>query len=117
MPNDYDVISRSELKEKIDQGDDFQLVEVLSPDAYQEGHLPGAINIPGDRIRETAADRLPRKDREIVVYCASPSCRASPRAAGVLTQMGYTNVKDYPGGKEHWREGGLPMEEGVPAPA
>lgn len=108
---DFDIISRDELKEKIEGEDDFELVEVLSEDQYEELHLPGAINIPGDQLREQAPERIPDKDREIVVYCASPACQASSRAAKLLTDLGYTHVKDYAGGKQHWREGGLPVEE------
>lgn len=113
----FDIISRSDLHDKIDRGDDFALVEVLSEDQFRSFHLPGAINIPGDQLRGTVPERIPDKDREIVVYCANPSCEASPRAAKLLSEMGYTNVKDYAGGKEHWKEGGLPVEEGTPQPA
>ncbi len=110
--NGYDIISRNQLEEKLDRGDDFELVEVLPEEHYLESHLPGAINIPGDELREKAPQLLPDRDREIVVYCASPACQASPRAARILTEMGYENVKDYAGGKEHWKEGGLPVESG-----
>lgn len=110
IDQDFDIISRDELQEKIQEGDDFELVEVLASEEYEKFHLPGAINIPGDEIREQAPQRIPDKDREIVVYCASPACQASPRAAKLLTDMGYTNVKDYAGGKQHWREGGLPVD-------
>ena len=37
------TISREDLKEKIDQGDDFVLLEVLSEAPYNRAHLPGAI--------------------------------------------------------------------------
>ncbi|MFP3947744.1 MAG: rhodanese-like domain-containing protein [Gemmatimonadota bacterium] len=40
-----------------------------------------------------------------------------PRAAKLLAEMGYTNVKDYAGGKQHWKEGGLPVEEASAQPA
>lgn len=117
MSDQLDLISRSELKEKIDRGDDFDLVEVLPRESFLESHLPGAINIPGDELREQAPRKLPDTSREIVVYCANPSCKASPRAARLLEDLGYENVKDYAGGKEHWKEGGLPLEEGEPAGA
>jgi len=45
--------------------------------------------------------------RLIVVYCASDTCDASPKAAKRLEKMGYENVIDYPGGKKDWAEGGL----------
>lgn len=67
------TISRDELKEKIDRGDDFKLVETLAPTTYQHAHLPGAINIPPDQVGQLAAKLLPDKQADIVVYCASPT--------------------------------------------
>ena len=64
------TISRDDLKFKIDRGDNFLLVEVLGPTAYQHAHLPRAINIPSDQIRELAPDILPDRNAEIVVYCS-----------------------------------------------
>lgn len=67
------TISREELKAKIDRKDDFTLVETLAPQAYYLVHLPGAINLPPNRVEELAPQRLPDKSAEIVVYCASPT--------------------------------------------
>lgn len=68
-----ETISRAELKQKIDRGDKFQLVETLAAATYQHAHLPGAINLPPDQVKELAATLLPDKDADIVVYCASPT--------------------------------------------
>jgi rhodanese-related sulfurtransferase len=65
------TISRSELKLKIDRGEKFYLVEVLPKVAYDHAHLPGAINLPGARLKELAPTVLPDKDADIVVYCAN----------------------------------------------
>jgi rhodanese-related sulfurtransferase len=68
------TISREELKAKIDnESDRFLLVETLAPDRYEHAHLPGAINLPPDRIAELAPTLLPNRQAEIVVYCASPT--------------------------------------------
>ena len=67
------TISRAELKQKIDQRDDFLLVETLPPTAYDHNHLPGAINLPPDKVKELASQLLPDKSADIVVYCASPT--------------------------------------------
>lgn len=67
------TISRDELKEKIDRGDKFKLVETLAPTTYQHAHLPGAINMPPDQVGQLAANLLPDKQADIVVYCASPT--------------------------------------------
>jgi rhodanese-related sulfurtransferase len=64
------TITREELKAKIDRGDDFVLAETLAPTAYHHEHLPGAINLPPEKITELAPRLLPDKAAEIVVYCA-----------------------------------------------
>jgi len=117
MPGAGTIISRSDLETLIRDQQDFSLVEVLPEGSFEEQHLPGAINIPGDTVRARAPELIPDRDKTVVVYCASPSCTASDRAAKLLTDMGYTDVRDYRGGKEHWREGGLPTESGEAAVA
>jgi rhodanese-related sulfurtransferase len=65
-------ISREDLKDKLDRGDDFILVETLAEQQFRHAHLPGAVNLPPDRVRELAPEVLPEKDADIVVYCGSP---------------------------------------------
>ena len=67
------TITRDELKAKMDRGEPIKLVETLAPTAYEHAHLPGAINLPPDRVRELAPQLLPDKQEEIIVYCASPT--------------------------------------------
>lgn len=67
------TISREELKQKIDRGDRFVLVETLPEYMYRQGHLPGAVNLPPDRVKEWAPGVLPDKNADVVVYCASPT--------------------------------------------
>jgi rhodanese-related sulfurtransferase len=68
-----DTISRDDLKGKMDRGETFTLVETLPDVAYHHAHLPGAINLPPDRVKELAPQLLPDKSAEIVVYCAKPT--------------------------------------------
>ena len=68
-----DTISRDDLKAKIDRGEQFALVETLPETAYHHAHLPGALNLPPDRVKELAPRLLPDKSAEIVVYCSSPT--------------------------------------------
>lgn len=68
-----ETISREDLKGKIGRGESFVLVETLQEVAYQHEHLPGALNLPPDRVRELAPGLLPDKSAEIVVYCSSPT--------------------------------------------
>lgn len=65
-------ITREELKAKIDRGEDFVLVDTMPERYYRHSHLPGAINVPADELRERAPELLPDKNAEIIVYCLDP---------------------------------------------
>ena len=65
------TISTKELKAKLDRKDAIKVVETLSPERYREAHLPGALNIPPDKIKELAPEVLPDKNAEIVTYCSN----------------------------------------------
>jgi rhodanese-related sulfurtransferase len=67
------TITREKVKAKIDRGEQFQLVETLPEEAYLTAHLPGAIHLAPDSLRELAAQVLPDKEAEIIVYCAGPT--------------------------------------------
>jgi rhodanese-related sulfurtransferase len=65
------TIKREELKVMLDRGDDFVLVEALPEKYYRRAHLPGAVNLPTERVRELAPKLLPDKVMRVVVYCGS----------------------------------------------
>ena len=67
------IISRDELEQKIDRKDKFLLFETLPAATYHHAHLPGAINMPPDKVTELAPSLAPDKHAQIVVYCASPT--------------------------------------------
>ncbi len=67
------TISREELQKKIENEDDFILVETLAPENYRHTHLPNAINIPPDRLAQLTPEMLPDKSADIMVYCAGPN--------------------------------------------
>ena len=103
------TITAAQLKEKMDRGDEFHLVETLLPREYEEWHLPGAINIHFNKMGREAKERFSQPD-EIIVYCHDPECNASPIAAKKLRGMGFENVVEFSGGKKAWREAGYPVE-------
>jgi rhodanese-related sulfurtransferase len=65
------TISTKDLKAKLDRKDSVKVIETLAPERYREAHLPGALNIPPEKIRELAPQLLPSKDAEIVTYCSN----------------------------------------------
>jgi rhodanese-related sulfurtransferase len=66
-----DTISTQDLKAKLDRKDDVKVVETLAPERYREAHIPGALNIPPEKIKELAPQMLPNKNAEIVTYCSN----------------------------------------------
>lgn len=103
-------VGRDELLRKIEAGDDFVLVDALAPISYARSHLPGAINLTPEWVDERAPRRIPDRETPIVVYCSNPTCETSVEVAQRLLELGYVDVRHYPGGKQEWVEAGLPLE-------
>ncbi len=101
-----ELISRTELKEKLNRGDDFKLIMVLEDWHFKAMHIPGSLHIPAARITN---DRLEPGD-EIVVYCAHESSPASMVAYYRLKARGYKNVRRYAGGIHDWDQAGYPVQ-------
>ena len=110
----FTTITREDLKKKMDKGEDFVLIDVLGALSYDERHLPGAINIDAHKedFLEQVKMQVPDKNKEIVVYCSSFSCQASPAAAGKLGDAGYTHAVDFEGGLADWEDAGYFFEGG-----
>lgn len=116
------VISLEDLKKKIEQKEDFILVDVRSELEYKSGHLPNALNLPFNKINKKTASSLP-KDEEIIVYCSNTNCSLSERAAQKLKNLGFKNVLNFKEGVYGYDKtllgvscnepGALPCEESV----
>jgi rhodanese-related sulfurtransferase len=82
---------------------------------YDEAHIPGAINVPAEKL----AARLPRmvKDRrrDLVFYCNGPKCTKSQKAARMAIALGYENVLEYNEGMPGWGKARMPIA-GSPLP-
>ena len=70
------------------------VIDVRSPEEFQDGHLPNATNIPVDEVERRLADvdKLTGGDRAkpVVVYCARGSRAAKAKAT--LDGAGYQRV-------------------------
>jgi rhodanese-related sulfurtransferase len=64
------TLTTDDLKSKLDHKQ-IMVVETLAPERYREAHIPSAINIPPEKIKELAPKLLPVKDAEIVTYCSN----------------------------------------------
>ncbi len=68
-------LSSSDLRQLIDSGIDLYLIDVRTSAEFSRGHLPGAVNIPQNRIR-SRLNEVPR-DKIVVLYCDIGSRAAS----------------------------------------
>jgi rhodanese-related sulfurtransferase len=103
-------LSLSELTARRDANLNLILVEALPEKYFRQGHLPGARHVPHDQVDQLAPTLLSDRSAEIVVYCASDTCRNSDIAAQTLDRLGYTHVAVFSGGKQAWVEAGLPLD-------
>ena len=92
-------ISPRQLKEKIDQGVDFLLLDVRNPNEYEICHLGGTL-IPLPELPQRFAEI--EKDRQIVVHCKMGG--RSAKAVQFLREQGYQDVHNLHGGILAWAE-------------
>ncbi len=106
-------VSPHHLRKAMDKGDNsFILVDLRSPEEYENEHIVGAINIPAYRDPDTSAysdverivkmfDALP-KDKDIIVYCYSIPCMTGRKIGKMLAEHGIL-VQQLGIGWNEWR--------------
>lgn len=94
-----ETITVNELKEKIDNKEDFQLIDVRETFEYETSNINGE-NIPlANVILEK--DKI-ATDKPVVVHCRSG--KRSAQAIKLLEGQGYTNLANLEGGILAWRD-------------
>ncbi len=70
------------------------LVDVREADEYENGHIPGSVNLPLSAL-DTAEISIPRRDTPLFVYCLAGT--RSAQAVARLQRMGYARVENIGG--------------------
>jgi len=79
---------------------DATLVDVRTPQEYQQGHIAGAINIDWyQRSFRNHILHIP-KDKPILIYCRSGN--RTSKTSGVLKSLGYTEIYNLEKGINQW---------------
>jgi rhodanese-related sulfurtransferase len=86
---------------------DFILLDVRGEQAFEQGHIKHAINLPHARINEKNLNKFP-DDSLFVVYCAGPHCNATEKAAIRLAKLNRP-VKKMIGGVTGWIDEGFSL--------
>ena len=91
----YVNITAEDAKEIMDSEEGYIILDVRTQEEYDQGHIPGAVLIPNTEIEARAEAILADKDQLILVYCRSGN--RSKKAAEILVELGYTNIKEFGG--------------------
>jgi len=89
-------------------------IDARDRDAYDAGHIPGAINIPWEEIQydNSMISDLISPGSGLITYCDGSDCESSILLAGILAEMGFEGVRVFFGGWVEWEDAEYPVEEG-----
>lgn len=95
-------ITAEEVKERLDKGEQLNLIDVREPHERAEFNIGGVL-FPLGKIQAMEVDELEKlKNEEVILYCRSGN--RSGQAAMILDTMGFTNTKNLTGGMLKWQE-------------
>jgi rhodanese-related sulfurtransferase len=102
-----DGVNAQELYDLLQSDQDVLLVDVRSPFEYEhDGHINGSRLLPLQMLMQRA-EELPQ-EKEIIFVCRSGN--RSMVACEQMTQLGFSNVKNFDGGMIAWQRAGLPVK-------
>ena len=104
--DELEAVPAPELLERAKKGL-VTVLDVRPTEEYAAGHLPGAINVPVEKL-ESFLSKLPKR-KEVVAYCRGPYCLMSFEAVERLRKRGF-KAKRLENGFPEWRAAGLPVE-------
>lgn len=98
-----------EVKQRLEAGEKFTLVDVREESEWARGRLPGAVHLGKGVIERDIETAVPDKSTTLVLYCGGGF--RSALVADNLQKMGYANCISMDGGWRAWTEAGLPTEK------
>jgi len=97
-------VSAEEVKRKLDESDNFTLIDVREPSEYEICRIDGSVLIPLGEIEAMGPQNLNSlsQDDQIILHCKAGV--RSLKAVKALKKIGFENVKSMAGGIEAWSE-------------
>lgn len=95
---------------KLYKQDKAVFIDVRSSTSFRQGHIKGALGIPGSQLIRRYAE-VPVK-KTVITYCACDAEQSSGRAVMDLMAHGVKNVYALKGGWNEWKDAGLPISAG-----
>jgi glyoxylase-like metal-dependent hydrolase (beta-lactamase superfamily II)/rhodanese-related sulfurtransferase len=102
-------MSLSELKDRLGGNRrDLVILDIREKDAFDAGHVPGAVHLPRGQLELRVNSDLPDPTARILTYCEFG--KISTLAAATLRELGYGRAVALDGGMKAWREAEYPLE-------
>jgi len=95
----YEDVTKERFAELLRRGDGL-LIDLRTPEEYQEGHIDGSVNI--DFFADNFEDEIAKLDKQktVYVYCASGG--RSGETLKLMKKTGFTTVYHLPVGYDGW---------------
>lgn len=104
---DIKEINPAQLEKRMQEDNNYYLLDVREAHEWRKGHLPNANHISRGVLEPNIERFIPDPNAEIILYCGGGG--RSALAAASLQQMGYTNVSSLAGGYGLWCQEGHPI--------
>ncbi len=93
------------------------LLDPRPSEAFAQGHLPGAINLPLEQIGSEKGQLPPTvaNPKYVIVYGANPGDGYAIAATKRLLRAGQNGARLFPGGVSEWRGAGLKVDSAAAA--
>lgn len=104
------ILDTTQAIQRFNTGD-ATFIDARNANHFEEGHIPGALNLPWHAVQEQIMAVAPQMNPNelIITYCDGETCSLSHDLALFLREMGF-NVKVLLGGWQAWIDAGMPVE-------
>lgn len=102
-------MAMDELARRLDtRPNDFVIIDVREKDAFDAGHVPGAVHVPRGQLELRVNEALPDPGVEVLAVCEFG--KISTLAAATLRELGFVRATALDGGMAAWRESGRAVQ-------
>ncbi len=105
-----DMLSITNLKQRMDAGEDLLLLDVRTAEDYngEQGHIAGSVLLPLEQLEQRIDEISDYYEKTVVCICRTD--RKSAKAAQILAEKGFADVHVAKMGMTDWNKNAYPVE-------
>jgi len=101
---EYTTILPKELLEMMNQNKELIIIDTRIKEFFNKGHIRGAVNLPYTSMKTMNKVLKNEMSKDIVIY--SEDGERSKKICDILTNLGFSRIKNLHGGVKNWTESG-----------